>query len=66
MSHILEVSDQEAFEISLIENLHRKTLDPIEEARAYRAYICDNGWGGISELASKICKSVSYTKECQY
>ena len=60
MSHILEVNDREAFEISLIENLHRKTLDPIEEARAYKIYVCDYGWGGLSELSSKICKSVSY------
>lgn len=58
--HIVELDDREAFEISLIENIHRKTLNPIEEAYAFRSYVNDLGWGGISELAAKIGKSISY------
>jgi ParB family chromosome partitioning protein len=58
--HIVELDDREAFEISLIENIHRKTLNPIEEAHAFRSYVKDLGWGGISELAAKIGKSISY------
>lgn len=46
--------------MSLIENIQRKTLDPIEEARAFKAYVDDFGWGGITELASRITKSSSY------
>ena len=59
--NIIEVdNDKEAFEISLIENIQRRTLNPIEEAHAFRIYISDFGWGGISDLANKIGKSVSY------
>lgn len=58
--HIVELDDREAFEISLIENIHRKTLNPIEEAHAFRSYVKDLGWGGISDLAAKIGKSISY------
>jgi ParB family chromosome partitioning protein len=58
--HIVELDDKQAFEISLIENIHRKSLNPIEEAQAFRSYVKELGWGGISDLASKIGKSVSY------
>ncbi len=36
---IREFTDQEVFEISLIENLQREDLNPIEEAQAYRRLI---------------------------
>ena len=58
--HVLDLDDKEAFEISLIENIQRKTLDPKEEAQAFKTYIMDHGWGGISHLSAKIGKSVSY------
>jgi ParB family chromosome partitioning protein len=58
--HIVELDDRQAFEISLIENIHRKSLNPIEEAYAFRSYVKDLGWGAISDLASKIGKSISY------
>jgi len=59
--HIIEVdNDREAFEISLIENIQRRTLNPIEEAHAFKAYVSDFGWGGVSDLANKIGKSPSY------
>ena len=57
---IIEVDDKEAFEISLIENIERKTLDPLEEARAFREYVDKLGFGGLSELAKRIGRSVSY------
>ena len=50
----------QTFEVSLIENIHRKSILPLDEARAYKKYIFDNGWGSVSELASKIGKSSSY------
>lgn len=55
-----EMGEKEAFEISLTENLQRKTLNPIEEARAYRQYIELTGWGSAQELAIKIGKSPEY------
>jgi len=60
--HVLELDDKEAFEISLIENIQRKRLDPKEEAEAFKSYIMDYGWGGISHLSAKIGKSVSYVQ----
>ncbi len=58
--HILELGDKDAFEISLMENIQRKSLNPIEEAEAYKKYVLNSGWGGISDLALRIGKSVSY------
>ncbi len=57
---IVEVTEKEAFEISLVENIQRSSLEPLEEARAFKKYVLDIGWGGISELASKIGRSHSY------
>lgn len=58
--HVIELDDKQAFEVSLIENMQRKTLSPLEEASSFKSYVSDFGWGGISELALKIGKSVSY------
>jgi ParB family transcriptional regulator, chromosome partitioning protein len=58
--HIINLNDKEAFEISLIENVQRKTLTALEEALAFKRYVSDFGWGGVSDLALKIGKSNSY------
>lgn len=57
---IRELTDKEAYEIQLTENMQRKSMDPIEEAEAFRKYVVDFGWGGVTELASKIGKSEEY------
>lgn len=57
---IREMPDKQAFEIQLTENIQRKSMDPIEEAEAFRRYVVDFGWGGVSELAKKIGKSEEY------
>ena len=54
------LSDKEAFEIQLIENVHRLAMDPIEEAEAFKKYILDYGWGGVSQLAGVVSKSEQY------
>jgi ParB family transcriptional regulator, chromosome partitioning protein len=58
--HIIEADNKAAYEISLIENMQRRTLKPLDEARAFKGYVDEHGWGGISDLAAKIGKSVSY------
>jgi ParB family chromosome partitioning protein len=57
---IREMTDKQAFEIQLTENIQRKSMDPIEESEAFRRYVVDFGWGGVSELAKKIGKSEEY------
>lgn len=59
-ARIRALSDKDAFEIQLIENMHRMTMEPIEEAEAFKAYILDYGWGGVSQLARIISKSEQY------
>ena len=58
--HVIELDDKKAFEILLIENIQRKALSPIEEAQAFKVYLSDFGWGGLSDLAVNIGKSKSY------
>jgi ParB family chromosome partitioning protein len=58
--HIVELDDKGAFEVSLIENIERKGLNAIDEARAFKKYILDFGWGSVTDLATKIGKSPSY------
>ncbi len=58
--HVLDLEDKDAFEVSLMENLQHRTLNAIEEATAFKRYVAEYGWGGISELARKIGKSHSY------
>jgi ParB family transcriptional regulator, chromosome partitioning protein len=57
---IIDAGDKEAFEVSLIENLQRASLEPLEKAQAFKKYVLESGWGGISELATKIGRSHSY------
>lgn len=57
---IREMTDKQAFEIQLSENIQRKSMDPVEEAEAFRRYVIDFGWGGVSDLAKKIGKSEEY------
>jgi len=58
--HLVELDDKQAFEVSIIENVQRHTLNPIEEGLAFRKYVNEFGWGGVSELAQKLSKSTSY------
>jgi ParB family transcriptional regulator, chromosome partitioning protein len=59
-AHVVELDDREAFEVSLLENIQRETLNPIEEAKALRNYVEGFGYGGETELARKIGKSQEY------
>jgi ParB family transcriptional regulator, chromosome partitioning protein len=58
--HLVELDDKSAFEVSIIENIQRQTLNPVEEGLAFRKYVNKFGWGGVSELAQKLSKSPGY------
>ncbi|MCA9812068.1 MAG: ParB/RepB/Spo0J family partition protein, partial [Nitrosarchaeum sp.] len=57
---IRDLTDKQAYEIQLTENIQRKSMDPIEEAEAYQKYVNEYGWGGVSDLGKKIGKSEEY------
>jgi ParB/RepB/Spo0J family partition protein len=58
-----KLDDKTAFEIMLTENIQRRQLTPLEEAKAYKIYLADRHWGSLSELAKQINKSFSYITE---
>jgi ParB family transcriptional regulator, chromosome partitioning protein len=60
LCNIVELEDRQAFETSLIENMQRKDLSPLEEARAFREYVNRYGRGSISDLARRIGRSIAY------
>lgn len=58
--YVMNLDDKEAYETSIVENLQRKSLNPIEEARAFRKYVKEFGYGSETELAGRLGKSPSY------
>ena len=56
---IKNIIEKENFEISLIENIQREELHPIEEANIYKKLIDEKGYTQL-DLAEKIGKSRSY------
>jgi ParB family transcriptional regulator, chromosome partitioning protein len=58
----MDVSDQEALEIALIENLQRKDLTPFEEAEGYRLLAEIHGYTH-EEIASSVGKSRTVVTE---
>jgi ParB family chromosome partitioning protein len=60
MCRVIDVNDKEAYEAALVENLQRRSMNPLEEAKAFHKYVSDYGWGGESELAREIGKSQEY------
>ena len=62
-SIIRNLSDRDAFEMSLTENIQRKTMNPMEEALAFKVYVDQKGWGGESYLAKKLGKSQEYISQ---
>jgi len=52
---IRNVSEREAFELALVENLHRADLDPIEEAQGYLRLVEEHGYTQ-EQLATRISR----------
>jgi ParB family chromosome partitioning protein len=57
--HIVNLDDMQTFEVAMVENIRRKSFTPLEEANAFKIYVSDKGWGGVTELSNKIGRSQS-------
>lgn len=72
---IMNVDDQQAEVIRMVENLQREDIHPLEEAEGYEKLLSESGYRTVDELAVKVGKSKSYiyqrmklcdlTKECR-
>jgi len=60
---IRNLSEKDAFEMSLTENIQRKTMNAVEEAKAFKRYTDQQGWGGESALAKMLGKSQEYISQ---
>lgn len=58
---IRELSDEEALELQIIENLQRKDVHPLEEAVAFQSLV-EKG-KDLNEIAARIGKSVYYARQ---
>ena len=56
---VRQMSDHEMMEVSLIENIQRQDLDPVEEARAYKR-LSDEFGQTQEQIAKRISKSRSF------
>lgn len=59
--HVQQLSDSDAAVLRAVENLGRKDLSPIEEARVYARLIKDHGFK-IDQVASRVSKTVGVVK----
>jgi ParB/RepB/Spo0J family partition protein len=59
---IRKLSDGEAFDLMVVENLEREDLSEFEEANGFKAYLDKNGQGSLSELADRTGINPSYIR----
>lgn len=50
---VMELTDDEAYDVMLIENLQRKDLSPREEAETFKTYLAKHGKSGLPDLAQR-------------
>jgi ParB family chromosome partitioning protein len=60
LCYVADFNEKDALEVSIIENVQHESLSAIEEARAFKRYVKERGYGAISELARRIGKNPSY------
>jgi ParB family chromosome partitioning protein len=58
-ARVVELTDEQAIEVQLIENAQRSDVHPYEEAAAYRALLALPQYD-VASIASKVGKSLSY------
>ncbi len=58
---VRDISDDDIEEVKLIENIHRKDFNSLEEAKAFKAYLDKTG-SSIDTLAQKIAKPRIYVE----
>lgn len=59
---IRELNDDEVFEIQIIENLERKDVHPMDEAKAFKKMI-DSGKYTVEDISAKIAKSLTFVAQ---
>lgn len=56
---LLDLTDEQAQEVMVLENLHRADLNPMEEARAFKALL-ERGGHTTEDVANRVDKSKAY------
>lgn len=59
---VRKLSDDEAFDLTIVENLQRQDLNPLEEAQAFKRFLQKHGDDAAEELADRINCSASYIR----
>jgi len=59
---VADHTDDELIEIGLAENIQRRDLDPLEEARAFQTFVDQRGYS-VRRLAERIGKDKSYVED---
>jgi ParB family chromosome partitioning protein len=57
---VIDLSDREAYEVAIVENVQQKTMNPIEDAIVFSRYVESYGWGGVTDLSKRIGRSQEF------
>lgn len=59
---VRELTDDEVFEIQIVENLERKDVHPLDEAIAFRRML-DSGKYSMEDIAAKVAKTLTFVAQ---
>lgn len=62
LSIVRELTDEEAFDLTIIENLQRQDLNPLDEAEQFKAFLDLHGDDAAADLADRIGVSTAYVR----